>query len=73
MGVAPVKIISVVILSFEVVLMSTPNIIIVTKKVNKQGHTNVLFETLNSFELILWCLIPKVSIQNLIRYYGFIT
>jgi len=32
MGVAPVKIISVVILSFEVALVSSPNIIIVTKK-----------------------------------------
>jgi len=36
MGVAPVKIISVVILSFEVVLVSSPNIIIVAKEVNKQ-------------------------------------
>jgi len=39
MGVAPVKIISVVILSFEVALVtlvSSPNIIIVAKKVNKQ-------------------------------------
>jgi len=32
MGVAPAKIISVVILSFEVALVSSPNIIIVTKK-----------------------------------------
>ena len=36
MGVAPAKIIYVVILSFEVALVSSPNIIIVLKKVNKQ-------------------------------------
>ena len=39
MGVAPAKIIFVVILSFEVALVtlaSSPDIIIVTKKVNKQ-------------------------------------
>jgi len=36
MGVAPVKIIFVVILSFEVALVSSPNIIIATKIVNKQ-------------------------------------
>jgi len=36
MGVAPTKIIFMVILSFEVALVSSPNIIIVTKKVNKQ-------------------------------------
>ena len=36
MGVAPAKIISVVILSFEVAVVGSPNIIIVAKKVNKQ-------------------------------------
>jgi len=36
MGVAPAKIISVVILSVEMALVSSPNIIIGTKKVNKQ-------------------------------------
>jgi len=36
MGVAPAKIKFMVILSFELVLVSSPNIIIVTKKVNKQ-------------------------------------
>ena len=36
MGVGPAKIIFVVILSFEVVLMSSPNIMIAVKKVNKQ-------------------------------------
>jgi len=35
MGVAPAKIISIVILSFEVELVSSPNFIIVTKMVNK--------------------------------------
>ena len=41
MGVAPAKIISVVILSFEaalVMLANSPNNIIVTKKVNKQVY-----------------------------------
>ena len=40
MGVAPAKIISVVILSFsfKVVLVSSPNIIIGTKKVDKQVY-----------------------------------
>jgi len=40
MGVAPAKVISVVILSFEVALVtlaSSPNVTIVTKKVNKQA------------------------------------
>ena len=36
MGVPHAKIIFVVILSFEVALVSSPNIIIVVKKVNKQ-------------------------------------
>ena len=36
MGVAPAKIIFVVILSFEVVLVSSLNIKVVAKKVNKQ-------------------------------------
>ena len=36
MGVGPAKIIFVVILSFEVALVSSPNIIIVTKKEKKQ-------------------------------------
>jgi len=36
MGVAPAKIIFVVILSFEVALVSSPNIIIATKKIDKQ-------------------------------------
>jgi len=36
MGVAPAKIIFVVILSFKVAFVGSPNIIIVTKKVNKQ-------------------------------------
>ena len=35
MGVAPTKIIFVVILSFKVALVSSPNLIIITKKVNK--------------------------------------
>jgi len=36
MGMAPMKIIFMVILPFEVALVSSPNIIIVAKKVNKQ-------------------------------------
>ena len=40
MGVAPTKIMFVVILSFEVALVGSPNILIVAKKVCKQvsGH-----------------------------------
>ena len=47
MGVAPTKIIFVVILSFEVVLVSSPNIIIVTKKVNKQVRGKICNFTIN--------------------------
>jgi len=38
MGVAPVKIIFLIILLFEVVLVSSQNVIIATKKVNKQVY-----------------------------------
>jgi len=36
MDVVPAKIIFMIVLSFEVTLVSSPNILIVTKKVNKQ-------------------------------------
>jgi len=42
MGVAPAKIIIVVIVSFEVALVSSLNIIIVTKKVKKTSVRKIL-------------------------------
>jgi len=52
MGVAPVKIIFVVILSFAVVLVSSPNIIIVTKE-GEQANVRKKFVILQSIQIIV--------------------
>ena len=47
MGVAPTKIIFVVFLSFEVALVSSPNIIIVTKKSEQTSVKKIVIFTIN--------------------------
>ena len=55
MGVAPAKIIFMVILSFEVALVSSPNVVIVTKKVNKYKEGNFVILQSIGFVAIKSC------------------
>jgi len=73
MGVAPAKIIFMVILSFEVVLVSSPNIIIVTKKSRQTSvrltelplqYLQACFTTLFSIAMIpIDCKITNFSLH----------
>ena len=63
-GVAPAKIIFMVILSFEVVLVSSPNIIIATKK-SKQTSVTALVSLLFIAIIPISCKIKKNSLHYL--------